>query len=136
MRASPTTSTIDGGAGHVRSLESRSAYDGLKTRLQLWAISQGASTWLIDLQPYEPCRVAGIALRWRIDPKGAQITATLFDGTAELIAQWPSVTLPSPLQATSNNRGLVLNGIASIGPDGELVMVDPGFSRVEFALIA
>lgn len=104
--------------------------------LQLWAISQLASVWLIDIEPYEPCRVAGIAVRWRIDPMEGYIGVTLFDGTGELLARWPSVTRPSPLHVMSQGRGLVLEGIPSIGPNGDVMMLNPRFRQAPFPVVA
>jgi hypothetical protein len=104
--------------------------------LQLWAISQGVSSWLIDLKPYEPCTVAGIVVHWTIDPIGGIIDATLFDGTAEVVARWPSNRRPSPLQATNQGRGLVLEGVTSVGPDGDIIIIDPDFRRAEFPAVA
>jgi hypothetical protein len=107
-----------------------------RTDLQLWAISHGASTWLIDLEPYEACTVACIPLHCPIDPIEGFIDAILFDGTAEVVARWPSMRRPSPLQATSQERGLVLEGIPSVGPEGDIIMIDPDFRRTEFPAVA
>lgn len=103
--------------------------------LQLWAISQLASVWLIDIKPYEPCRVAGIVVRWRIDPTEGYIEATLFDGTGELLARWPSINRPSPLRVSSEGRGLVLEGVPAVGPRGEIMMLDPRFRRALFPMV-
>lgn len=45
--------------------------------------------WLIDLEPYEHCRVAGVVRRLRVDPTGGYIEATVNDGTGEVAARWP-----------------------------------------------
>lgn len=99
--------------------------------LQLWAISNGASTWLIDLEPYVSCRVAGIVQRLRIDPLGGYIEATIADGTAAVAARW-AIHRPSRELAAVPGRGVVLDGAAVIGHDGELVFDEPNLRTISF----
>jgi hypothetical protein len=101
------------------------------TALALWAVSSGASVWLIDLQPYEFSRVAGIVLRLRLDLAQGQIDATVTDGTAEVRARWP-IRRPTPELAVKPGRAVLLEGIAVVGRDGELVLKDPAFEIVDF----
>jgi hypothetical protein len=103
--------------------------------LQLWTVSQGASVWLVDLAPYESCRVAGLVERLRIDPVAGFIEASISDGTASVLAQW-SIGRPTPQLAVAPGRAVVLEGVAGIGPDGELVLVNPTFETVPFPEVA
>jgi hypothetical protein len=108
--------------------------DGERRRLaelQLWAVSRGASLWLIDLQPYELCRIAGVVERLRLDPGGGLIEATVSDGTGEVTARW-SIRRPTPELAVSPGRAVVLEGIAVVGRDGELILSEPTFEIVHF----
>lgn len=79
--------------------------------LQLWAISQGATVWIIDLDAYEPCTVAGIPVHWTIEPTEGFVEATLFDGTGEIVARWPLTRRPSPLQVASQGRGVEIENL-------------------------
>lgn len=107
-----------------------------RTDLQLWAVSHGATIWMIDLDAYEPCTVAGIPVHWTIEPREGFIEATVFDGTGEVVARWPVTRRPSPLHVASQGRGVVLQGIPSVGPDGEPMLQDPDFTRAEFPSVA
>ena len=104
--------------------------------LQMWAISQLASVWLIDLEPYEPCKVAGIPVRWRIDPARQRIEVVLFDGTASILARWSPIRRPSPMEAEDGGRGLVLEGVLTIDDEGSVVMLNPSFHRAQFSIFA
>ena len=92
--------------------------------LQLWAVSNGASTWIIDLKPYVVCRVAGVIERVRIDPLNGWLQATLTDGTGEVVARW-SIRRPTPELAAAPGRGVALGGIAFIDDGGGLVLSEP-----------
>ena len=101
----------------------RSAQDHWLVELQMWAVSCGASTWLIDLEPYESCRVAGIVDRLRIDPAEQVIEVTITDGTASAVARW-STRRTSRLPVIPG-AGVLLEGFAAIGPDGRVVLSEP-----------
>jgi hypothetical protein len=102
------------------------------TELQLWTVSQAVSVLLVDLEPYEPCTIAGIVLRWRIDPGRDVIAATVFDGTGVVTAEWSTANAPTPRLTGPRGIGLVLEGIPQIGPDGGHVMTEPAFRRTPF----
>lgn len=105
------------------------------TELQLWAMSNGASTWLIDLEPYVVCRVVGVVERLRIDPVNGWIQATITDGTDEVVARW-FIRRPTPELAAVPGRGVALEGVALIGDDGELVLSEPAVETLSFRQIA
>jgi hypothetical protein len=114
----------------IRSAEERWLFE-----LQLWAVSQGISTWLVDLGPYEACRVAGIVERLRIDPSAGVIEGSVSDGTASVVAQW-SISRPTPQLAVTPGRAVLLEGVAGIGLDGELALWNPSFQPVSFPEVA
>ena len=103
--------------------------------LQLWAVSNGASTWLIDLEPYVVCRVVGVVERVRIDPIDGWLQATITDGTADVAARW-FIHRPAPELRAVPGRGVALEGIALINEDGELVLSEPALQTLRFRQIA
>jgi hypothetical protein len=103
--------------------------------LQLWVVSCGASAWLIDLEPYESCRVAGLVKSLRIDPTNGVIEALIADGTGEVVAQW-SIRRPTPELSVAPGTGVVLEGIAAVGPDQELILKEPRYESVGFPAFA
>ena len=103
--------------------------------LQLGAVSNGASTWLIDLEPYVVCRVVGVVEQIRIDPAHGWLQMTITDGTDELVVRW-LLRHPMPQLAAAPGTGVALEGIARIGDDGELVLSEPVLQMLRFPRIA
>lgn len=103
-------------------------------RLQTWALSLAPSVWLIDLQPYENCRVAGVIRKLRIDPVDGAIDAVITDGTAEVSARW-QIRRPTPQVAIVPGRGVALEGLTIVAPDGSIALDEPRFEvfDLEFA---
>ena len=99
--------------------------------LQLWFVSCGASTWIIDLEPYEPCRVAGLVKSLRIDPANGLIEALITDGTGEVLAQW-ALRRPTPELSVAPGTGVVLEGMVAVGAEGELILTEPRHESVSF----
>lgn len=97
--------------------------------LQLWAISAGASVWLIDLEPYEHARVVGVVKRLRVDPAGGYIEATVDDGTGEAAARWP-IWRSAPVLATVPGTAVALDGVAEVGDDGRLTLQEPELQTI------
>ena len=64
--------------------------------------------------------------RLRIDPSDGVIELAISDGISTLAAQWPIRSAVPVLQAIPG-FGLILEGIARVGPRGELLMVEPTF---------
>ncbi len=114
--------------GSVRKPLPRKARDPID-ELPLWALSQGASCFIIDLSAYEACRVAGVVQRLRLDPVNGVVEVTLADGTAAISAWW-TIRRPTPQLALAPGRGAVLSGVTSIGPEGEVVFAEPNFALV------
>jgi hypothetical protein len=103
--------------------------------LQVWALSQGISSLVGDLNPYEPCRVAGLVERLLIDPQSGVIEISITDGTGSVIAQW-AIRRPTPELAATPGRAIVVDGVAAIGADGELVIQEPRFETLPFPEVA
>jgi hypothetical protein len=97
--------------------------------LQLWAISAGASSLIVDLEPYEAARVAGSVIKLRIDPIAGDIDAYVWDGTAYLIARW-HIVRPTPQLVVVPGRRILLTG-TSVRQDEGVVMVEPLFELME-----
>jgi hypothetical protein len=92
--------------------------------LQLWAVSMGVSAWIIDLEPYERCRVAAVVQQLRLDPGDGLIDATMTDGTGVITARWP-IRRPTPELAAAPGRAVILEGIPVVDECAELVLLDP-----------
>jgi hypothetical protein len=104
--------------------------DRFLTDLQMWAVSSGASTWLIDLEPGERCRVAVLVDRVRIDPAEHVIEASITDGTATTVAQW-STEHTSYLPVIPGDA-VLLEGVAAMVREGEIVLSEPLFESITF----
>lgn len=97
--------------------------------LQLWAISAGASSLIVDVEPYENVRVAGSVIKLSIDPIAGDIDAYVWDGTGCLIARW-HIVRPTPQMAIVPGRRVVVAG-TSFPEDHCVVMVEPAFELVD-----
>jgi hypothetical protein len=124
-----------GRRGFARVFGPQPAEVGWVFELQLWGLSRGISTFLGDLEPYEPCRVAGVIDRLFIDPRGGVIEASVSDGTGTVIAQW-ALRRPTPELALTPGRGVVLDGVAAVGTDGEFVIREATFETTPFLEVA
>ena len=76
-----------------------------------------------------PCRVAGIVQSLRLDPRNGVIEVTLADGTGAVLASW-MIRRPTPQLSLVPGCAVVLSGVTSIGPDGDIVLVEPDFAVV------
>jgi hypothetical protein len=103
--------------------------------LELWAVSSGASAWLIDLEPYELCRIAGVVKRLRVDPVNGVVAAVITDGTGEVVAQW-AIRRPTPELLVAPGTGVILEGVAALGPGQELILREPRYETVRFLEVA
>ena len=86
----------------------------------------GASTWIVDLDPYAHCRVAGIVERLHIDPSAGIIAAEVNDGTGTIVARWP-IRRPTPELAVAPGRAVLLDGMVELDVAGGRVLTDPDF---------
>ncbi|MGH2756871.1 MAG: hypothetical protein ACRDI3_03690 [Actinomycetota bacterium] len=123
---------LEGGHPLRHASRHRRAYEEERLiELQMWAVSCSASAWLIDVEPYEPCRVAGVVQGLRLDPRAGYLEATIADGTGLIVARW-QISRPLPQLAAVPGTGLVLEGVPVVGADGEMVMAEPSFETVPF----
>lgn len=99
----------------------------------MWAVSSGISSWIVDVGPYEACRVAGLVERLTVDPVQGSVDATITDGTASIIARWS--TCRPPRLRVAPGSGVVLRGIAILEESG-LVVVEPTLELVPFPAVA
>lgn len=98
------------------------------TELQLWALSAGATGWIIDVEPYEACRVAGVIERLTLDPVAGYMDVSVTDGTDRIIARW-AIQRPTPQLVCVPGRLVVIDGVPATGDDC-LVMLEPDFELV------
>jgi hypothetical protein len=101
---------------------------------QLWVISQGISAWLGDVEPYEPCRVAGMVERMRIDPLDGSLGVLISDGTGVTSAKW-HIRRPTPQLALAPGRGVVLEGSSTLASDGSVVFEEPAFQAFDLGSV-
>ena len=90
---------------------------------------------LMDLEPYEKCRVVGVVKRLRVDPREELIEITINDGTGQVGARW-TIRWPIPQLALAPGTAVVLDGVAAIGSDGRLVLLEPGFQAITYSATA
>ena len=98
---------------------------------QHWAISAGASGWLVDLEPYERCRVVGLVEKLRVDPHQGHIEVMIDDGTGQVTARW-AIRDQAPQLALAPRTAVVLDGVAVVGDDGQLTLLEPGFQAITY----
>ena len=99
---------------------------GVAPELSLWAVSMGVTSLLIDVEPYERCRVAGVVERLVLDPSAGSIEATISDGIATMRARWPFHRACLELSLAPGRR-VVLDGFSAVGPDGCVFLDQPSF---------
>ena len=91
-----------------------------------WACTVAQATPIVEVTPRRQVKVAGIIRNIRIDPRSgsASIEATITDGTGELVARWLG---RRPFTGMRLGRGLIVEGVAGLGDDGELVILNPEY---------
>jgi hypothetical protein len=65
----------------------------------------------------------------RIDPRAGtgSIEATIIDGTGRLVTKWLG---RSSLQGIRLGMGLIVEGVAGVGTDGDLQFINPEYQLV------
>lgn len=114
----------------MKSLARRGLSDAERrlAELQLWSVSAGASCLVMDLEPYEACRVAGVIERLTVDPVAGHIEASVTDGTGRITARW-AIRRLAPETACVPGRLVVIEGVPIVGDD-DLVINEPHFELV------
>jgi hypothetical protein len=97
--------------------------------LRRWVASIEGVTRLLEVQPRQRTRVAGVIQNIRIDPRNGRdaIEATIIDGTDRMVAKWLG---RSSLLGIQLGMGLIMEGVPGAGPDGMLVMLNPDYVLV------
>lgn len=101
-----------------------------RNKIRSWAAKHPDCLWLDRVQLYEPCRVAGIVQRLRLDPMVGELRSTITDGTSSVIASW-TLARQMPQLKAAPGTGLILEGMARIDASGDIVFVQPAFEIVE-----
>jgi hypothetical protein len=101
------------------------AEDLQQIELQLWAVSAGASCWIVDLPRYEVSRVAGLVQKLSIDPVKGHLNALISDGTGWVVARWP-IRRSTPQLVVVPGRLVVVEGLTVPGEE-QMMMLDPVF---------
>jgi hypothetical protein len=102
--------------------------------LQLWAVSAGASCWIVDLARYEISRVAGLVQKLSIDPVEGNLDALISDGTGSVVARW-GIGRPTPQLVVVPGRVVVVEGLTVSG-DEHMMMLDPDFKLAPLPSVA
>ena len=98
-------------------------------KIRMWSAAREDCLWIDKLESGRNGRVAGVVSRLRLDPASRIIEVTISDGSGTLKAQWEIRLPPAQLRAAPG-RGLILEGMAEIGPKGQLFMLEPEFQVV------
>ena len=98
-------------------------------KIRMWSAAREDCLWIDKLEAGRSGRVAGVVSRLRLDPASQIIEATISDGSGTLKAQWVISHPPTQMRAAPG-RGLILDGMAEIGPKGQLFMLEPEFQVV------
>ena len=97
--------------------------------LRRWVATVPGATPIDQLNPRERSRAAGVVQNIRIDPRegSGSIEATIIDGTGRLVTKWLG---RSSLQGIRLGMGLIVEGVAGIGTDGDLQFLNPEYQLV------
>ena len=102
--------------------------------LQLWAVSAGASCWIVDLPRYEVSRVAGVVQKLSIHPVEGNVDALISDGTGSIVARW-EIRCSTPQLVVVPGRVVVVEGLTAPG-DEHMMMLDPIFELASLPSVA
>jgi hypothetical protein len=94
--------------------------------LGLWAVSAGASCWIVDLTGLETVRIGGLVERLNISPVEGHVEALITDGTGRLVSRW-GTRPPTPQVAVVPGRLVVVEGLVVVREDDKMIMLDPAF---------
>jgi hypothetical protein len=98
-------------------------------KIRMWSAAREDCLWIDRLEAGRSGRVVGVVSRLRLDPVSRLIEATISDGSGTLKAQW-MIRYPPALMGSSPGCGLILDGMAEVGPKGQLFMLEPEFQVV------
>jgi hypothetical protein len=108
--------------GRMQSYEEEARLE----KIRMWSAAREDCLWIDKLEAGRSGRVAGVVSRLRLDPVSRVIEATISDGSGTVKAQWV-IRYPPVQMRAAPGWGLILEGMAEIGPEGELYMLEPEF---------
>lgn len=116
------------GLGTLLRKLSRTPEEVRAENLRAWRSSIPGVQPIAELQPRERGKVAGVIQNIRIDPReGTSIEATIIDGTGQMVARWLG---RDRMPGIGLGMGLVMEGVAGMSPEHELVMLNPEYELV------
>lgn len=97
--------------------------------LQRWAQSIEGTVQIAQVEPRQRLKVAGVIQNIRVDPRegSGSIEATIIDGTGQMVARWLG---RDRMPGIGLGMGLLMEGMCGVGPDGDLVMLNPEYDLV------
>jgi hypothetical protein len=107
----------------------RAPEDVRSDNLRHWASTITGATPISAVEARTRCKVAGVVQNIRIDPREGtgSIEATIIDGSGQMIAKWLG---RQSLSGITLGMGIVMEGTAGRGDDGELVILNPDYRLV------
>lgn len=96
--------------------------------LRHWADSIAGTCLIVEVQPRQRTKVAGVIRNIRIDPRnGGSIEATVSDGSGSLVAKWLGRSTLSGIRLA---EGLILEGAVGVGNDDLPIILNPEYQLV------
>jgi RecG wedge domain len=97
--------------------------------LRRWVESLEGVTPIEKLEARQRAKAAGVIQNIRIDPTegSGSIEATIIDGSGQVVTKWLG---RSSLQGIRLGMGLIVEGVAGIGTDGDLQFLNPEYQLV------
>lgn len=97
--------------------------------LRHWIESLEGVTPIAKLELRQRAKAAGVIQNIRIDPRdgSGSIEATIIDGSGQVITKWLG---RSSLQGIRLGMGLIVEGVAGVGTDGDMQFINPEYQLV------
>lgn len=97
--------------------------------LRHWIESLEGVTPIEKLEARQRAKAAGVIQNIRIDPRegSGSIETTIIDGSGQLVTKWLG---RSSLQGIRLGMGLIVEGVAGVGTDGDLQFLNPEYQLV------
>ena len=97
--------------------------------LRRWVATVPGATPIAELEPRQRAKAAGVIQNIRIDPRegSGSIEASIIDGTGSMITKWLG---RSAMEGVRLGMGLIVEGVAGVGTDGDLQFLNPEYELV------
>lgn len=97
--------------------------------LRHWIGTLEGVTPIEKLEARQRAKAAGVVQNIRIDPRegSGSIEATIIDGSGQVVTKWLG---RSALQGITLGMGLIVEGVAGVGTDGDLQFLNPEYQLV------